>query len=79
MLQSTGSQRAGRDAATEQHQPKKVVICIHFHVSLTISPSVSLTTSSAVIFLEKDSTLVLVNKIMVDIGHDVDLEPMGTH
>ena len=48
-------------------------------MSLTISPSVRLTTSSAVIFLEKDSTLVLVNKIIFDIGHDVDLEPMATH
>ena len=54
-----------------------------------ISPSVSLTTSSAVISLDKDSTLVIVNKIIVDIGHQygqywslelqMGLEPMAAH
>ena len=80
MPQSTGLKRLGHDAATEQQQrQQKHVRLYKFSREPDDFTSVSLSTSSAVVSLERDSTLVLVNKIIVGIGHDVGLEPMAAH
>ena len=78
--QSMGSQRVGHDAATEQQQQQQKRVHLYkFSCEPDDFTSVSLTTSSAVVSLERDSTLVLVHKVIVGIGHDVGLQPMAAH